>query len=211
MNHQKAETDKLRVWSSKMIMDKTTIPDLNWWIMNLKSNVPAHLARTISEMIMTADASHNRWDSTPEMGKEMKSIAHGTCKRIQTKQKFNSKEIKAIIQGFASITKFLKNSQTKSLAIINDNSTAVFDIKKWRTSTTLIEQIKEEIIAERASKIQGAPSASETLSVWEGVCSFLDNYMIQGKGVVLPDFATFSFQVPKIDAGNQGSFNKRIP
>ncbi|KAA6364061.1 MAG: hypothetical protein EZS28_040412, partial [Streblomastix strix] len=31
------------------------------------------------------------------------------------------------------------------------------------------------------------------------------------QGVVLPDFATFSFQVPKIDAGNQGSFNKRIP
>ncbi|KAA6379085.1 MAG: hypothetical protein EZS28_025390 [Streblomastix strix] len=70
--------------------------------------------------------------------------------------------------------------------------------------------VTKEIIAERASEIQVGPSASETLSVWEVVCSFLNNYVIQGK-MFIPDFATFSFQVPKIEAANQGSFNKCKP
>ncbi|KAA6367497.1 MAG: hypothetical protein EZS28_036975, partial [Streblomastix strix] len=42
-----------------------------------------------------------------------------------------------------SFAKTLKNSRVQSLAIRSDNSTAVFDIRKWRTSTSLIKEIKQ--------------------------------------------------------------------
>ncbi|KAA6397693.1 MAG: hypothetical protein EZS28_006780 [Streblomastix strix] len=78
MDHQKAQAARLRGWNTTMIMNKTAIPDINWWIMKLRSNVTAHFAQTLSEMIVTTDASPNRKDSIIEKGKEMISIAHGT-------------------------------------------------------------------------------------------------------------------------------------
>ncbi|KAA6370693.1 MAG: hypothetical protein EZS28_033779, partial [Streblomastix strix] len=46
-------------------------------------------------------------------------------------------------QGLRSFAKTLKNSRVQSLAIRSDNSTAVFDIKKWRASTSLIKETKQ--------------------------------------------------------------------
>ncbi|KAA6395507.1 MAG: hypothetical protein EZS28_008960, partial [Streblomastix strix] len=52
-------------------------------------------------------------------------------------------ENKAITQSLRSLAKILKNSRVQSLAIRSDNSTAVFDIKKWRASTSLKKEIKQ--------------------------------------------------------------------
>ncbi|KAA6369639.1 MAG: hypothetical protein EZS28_034833, partial [Streblomastix strix] len=46
------------------------------------------------------------------------------------------------IQGLRSFAKVLKNSRVQSLAIRSDNSTAVFDIRKWRASISLVIEIK---------------------------------------------------------------------
>ncbi|KAA6371037.1 MAG: hypothetical protein EZS28_033437 [Streblomastix strix] len=61
----------------------------------------------------------------------------------QAKLSSNNREIKAITQGLRSFAKTLKNLRVQSLAIRSDNSTAVFDIRKWRASISLIKKIKQ--------------------------------------------------------------------
>ncbi|KAA6398233.1 MAG: hypothetical protein EZS28_006240 [Streblomastix strix] len=73
----------------------------------------------------------------------MIAIAHGTWNKKQAKLTSNNRKIKAITQGLRSFAKTLKNSRVQSLAIRSDNSTAVFDIRKWSASTSLIKEIKQ--------------------------------------------------------------------
>ncbi|KAA6380685.1 MAG: hypothetical protein EZS28_023786 [Streblomastix strix] len=92
---------------------------------------------------MTTDAAPSGWGSTLEKEQEMIAMAHGTWNKKQAKLASDNREIKAITQGLRSFAKTLKNSRVQSLAIRNDNSTAVFDIRKWRASTSLIKEIKQ--------------------------------------------------------------------
>jgi hypothetical protein len=46
--------------------------------------------------------------------------------------------VKAITLGLASFARTFESLQIKSLAVRSDNSTAVFDIKKWKAPTTLL-------------------------------------------------------------------------
>ncbi|KAA6379917.1 MAG: putative reverse transcriptase, partial [Streblomastix strix] len=138
MDHQKAQAARLRGWKTKIIMNKPAIPDINWLIVKLKANTPAQLIQISPKMTMTTDAAPSGWDSTLENEQEMIAMAHGTWNKRQAKLSSNNREIKAITQGLRSFAKTLKNSRVQSLAIRSDNSTAVFDIKKWRASTSLI-------------------------------------------------------------------------
>ncbi|KAA6366195.1 MAG: hypothetical protein EZS28_038279 [Streblomastix strix] len=69
-------------------------------------------------------------------------VALGTWNQIYEKLSSNNREIKAITQGLRNFTKILKNLRVQCLTIRSDNSTAVFDIRKWRASTSLIKEIK---------------------------------------------------------------------
>ncbi|KAA6333831.1 MAG: hypothetical protein EZS28_053123 [Streblomastix strix] len=124
-------------------MNKTAIPDINWWIAKLRANIPAQLIQKPSQMTMTTDAAPSGWGSTLEKESEMIAIAHGTWNKRQMKQPSNNREIKAITQDLRSFAKTLKNSRVQSLVIRSDNSTAVFDIRKWRASISLIKEIKQ--------------------------------------------------------------------
>ncbi|KAA6367210.1 MAG: hypothetical protein EZS28_037265 [Streblomastix strix] len=73
----------------------------------------------------------------------MTAIAHETWNKIYAKLTSKNREIKAITQSLYNFTKILKNSRIQSLAIRSDNSTAVFDIRKWRASILLIKEIKQ--------------------------------------------------------------------
>ncbi|KAA6371932.1 MAG: putative reverse transcriptase [Streblomastix strix] len=143
MDHQKAQAARLRGWNTTMIMNKMAIPDINWWIVKLKANTPAQLIQIPPQMTMTTDAAPSGWGSTLEKEQEMIATAHGTWNRRQAKLTSNNREIKAITQGLRSFAKTLKNFPIESLAIRSDNSTAVFDIRKWRASTSLIKEIKQ--------------------------------------------------------------------
>ncbi|KAA6368646.1 MAG: hypothetical protein EZS28_035829 [Streblomastix strix] len=92
---------------------------------------------------MTTDAAPSGWGSPLEREPEMIAIAQGTCNKRQVKLSSNSREIKAIIKGQRSFAKTLKNLRVQSLAIRNDNSTAVCSIRKWRASISLIKEINQ--------------------------------------------------------------------
>ncbi|KAA6398276.1 MAG: putative Transposon Tf2-6 polyprotein [Streblomastix strix] len=143
MDHQKAQAARLRGWNTTMIMNKTAIPDIDWWIAKLRANIPAQLIQILPQMTMTTDAEPSGWGSTLEKELEMIAMAHGTWNKRQAKLSSNNREIKAITQSLRSFAKTLKNQRVQSLAIRSDNSTAVFDFKKWRASTSLIKEIKQ--------------------------------------------------------------------
>ncbi|KAA6374269.1 MAG: hypothetical protein EZS28_030203 [Streblomastix strix] len=143
MDHLKAQAAKLRRWDTTMIMNKSAIPDKNWLIAKLKANIPAQLIQLQPQLTMTTDAAPSGWGSTLEKELEMKAIAHGTWIKRQAQLSIYNREIKAIIQDLRSFAKTLKNLRVQSLAIRSDNSIAVFDIRKLRTSISLIKKIKQ--------------------------------------------------------------------
>ncbi|KAA6382812.1 MAG: hypothetical protein EZS28_021664 [Streblomastix strix] len=143
MDHQKTQAARLRGWNTTMIMNKTAIPYINWWIAKLKANIPAQLMQVPPQIAMTTDAAPSGWGSTLEKELEMIAMAHGTQNKRQAKLTSNNREIKAITQDQRSFAKVSKSSRVQSLAIRSDNSTAVFDIKKWRASISLIKEIKQ--------------------------------------------------------------------
>ncbi|KAA6398232.1 MAG: hypothetical protein EZS28_006239 [Streblomastix strix] len=57
MDHQKAQAARLRGWNSTKIMNKTAIPDINWWIAKLRANIPAQLIQIPPQVTMTTDAA----------------------------------------------------------------------------------------------------------------------------------------------------------
>ncbi|KAA6374217.1 MAG: putative Transposon Tf2-6 polyprotein [Streblomastix strix] len=143
MDHQKAQAARLRGQNTTMIMNKTAIPDINWWITKLRANIPAQLIQIPPQMTMTTDAAPSEWGSTQGREPEIIAIAHGTRYKRQAKLTSNNREIIAITLGLRCFAKTLKNLRVQSLAIRSDNSTAVFDIRKWRASTSLIKEIKQ--------------------------------------------------------------------
>ncbi|KAA6374988.1 MAG: hypothetical protein EZS28_029486 [Streblomastix strix] len=78
MDHQKAQAARLRGWNTTMIMNKTAIPDINWWIAKLRANIPAQLIQIPPKVIMTTNAAPSRWGSTQERDLKMIAIAYGT-------------------------------------------------------------------------------------------------------------------------------------
>ncbi|KAA6398210.1 MAG: putative Transposon Tf2-6 polyprotein [Streblomastix strix] len=142
MDHQKAQAARLREWNTIMIMNKTAIPDVNWWIAKLRANILAQLIQIPPQVTMTTDVAQSGWCSTLEKELEMILTVHGTWNKRQTKQTSNNIEIKAITQRLRRFAKVLKNLRVQSIAIRIDNSTAIFDIRKWRASTSLIKEIK---------------------------------------------------------------------
>ncbi|KAA6368255.1 MAG: hypothetical protein EZS28_036219 [Streblomastix strix] len=57
MDHQKAQTTRLKGWNITMIMNKTAILDINCWIEKLRANIPAQLIQIPPQMTTTTDAA----------------------------------------------------------------------------------------------------------------------------------------------------------
>ncbi|KAA6395236.1 MAG: hypothetical protein EZS28_009237 [Streblomastix strix] len=143
MYHQKSQAATLRGWNITMAMNITTIPDVNWWIVKLRANIPAQLVQISQQMTMTTDEAPSGWGSSLEKELEMIAMVHETWNKRYAKLTSNSTEIKAITQGLRSFVKVLKSSRIQSLPIRNDITTAVFDIRKCRASISLIKEIKQ--------------------------------------------------------------------
>ncbi|KAA6321758.1 MAG: hypothetical protein EZS28_054513 [Streblomastix strix] len=80
-------------------MNKTAIPDINWWIAKLRANIPAYLIQIPPQMTMTTDVAPSGWGSTLEKCLKMIELVYGTQNKRQAKLISYNKEIKAMIQG----------------------------------------------------------------------------------------------------------------
>ncbi|KAA6388423.1 MAG: hypothetical protein EZS28_016046 [Streblomastix strix] len=94
-------------------------------------------------MTMKIDVALSGLGSTLEKELEMIAMTHEIWNKRYAKFTGNSMEIKAVTQSLRSFAKVLKNSRIQSLAIRSDNSSAVFNFRKWNVSISLIKEIKQ--------------------------------------------------------------------
>ncbi|KAA6403178.1 MAG: hypothetical protein EZS28_001304 [Streblomastix strix] len=99
MDHQKALAARLRGWSTTMIMNKTAIPDINWWVAKFRAIIPALSIQISPQISMATDAAASGRGSTLKKELETIAVAHGTWNKRQAKLTRNNREIKAITQG----------------------------------------------------------------------------------------------------------------
>lgn len=66
-------------------------------------------------------------------------------------------------------------------------------------------------LSDLAATKRGAPFNEQILAAWNGICRFMVTTLNQGKGVELPGFGVFAYQIDKLGLGNSGSLNTRIP
>ncbi|KAA6368924.1 MAG: hypothetical protein EZS28_035548, partial [Streblomastix strix] len=143
MEITKAQAARMRGWNKTITMNKTAILYKNWGITKHRGNIPAQLIQTPPQTTVTTDAAPNAWGSILEKELKMITMAQRTWNKSQANLTSNIREIKAITQGQRNFAKVLENSHIQSIAIRSDNSAAVFDIKKWRASISLIKEIKQ--------------------------------------------------------------------
>ncbi|KAA6380153.1 MAG: hypothetical protein EZS28_024321 [Streblomastix strix] len=142
IDHQKTQAARLRGWFTTIIMNKTAISDINYQIIKLRANIPIQFIQIPPQATMATDAAPGGQGQILEKELEMIAIAHTTWKLRQAKLTSDNMEIKAITQGLRSFSKVSKNSRIQSLQIRSDINTAVFDIIKWSTISTLIKEIQ---------------------------------------------------------------------
>ncbi|KAA6359298.1 MAG: hypothetical protein EZS28_045174, partial [Streblomastix strix] len=75
MDHLKLKATRLRGWNTTMIMNKTAIPEINWWVTKLRANIPAKLIQIPPEKTMTTDAASSCWSQALETELEMIAVA----------------------------------------------------------------------------------------------------------------------------------------
>ncbi|KAA6357255.1 MAG: hypothetical protein EZS28_047217, partial [Streblomastix strix] len=66
----------------------------------------------------------------------------------------NAKEIKAIYYGLLRIEQVFKKMQDQAVLIRSDNTTAVYDIGKWKAKELLTERIKQVFYLMKRLKLQ---------------------------------------------------------
>ncbi|KAA6355924.1 MAG: hypothetical protein EZS28_048549, partial [Streblomastix strix] len=92
---------------------------------------------------VVADASPQGWGATLELDSGEVLVAHGAWLNYKILWTSNWKELQTIYLGIIAFTGVCKELQITNLLIRSNNSTAVFDLRKLRTTDTLAPAVKE--------------------------------------------------------------------
>ncbi|KAA6380183.1 MAG: hypothetical protein EZS28_024289 [Streblomastix strix] len=101
-DNQKAQAARLRKCNLTMIMNKTAIRDINWWITKLRANIATQLIQILSQMTMTTGAAPSGWDSALQSELEMIAIAHRSWNKRKVNITSSNRKIKAITKSLRS-------------------------------------------------------------------------------------------------------------
>ncbi|KAA6359458.1 MAG: putative reverse transcriptase, partial [Streblomastix strix] len=145
MELDKAKTQALKTgpWDGIMIVNRAVIRELKWWIRRIGDNQPDQLIRRTTICELTTDTSPQGWGATLWYSSEMELIQHNCWSDKETELTNNAKEIKAIYYGLLRFEQVFKKMQDQAVLIRSDNTTAVYDIGKWKAKEFLKEKIKQ--------------------------------------------------------------------
>ncbi|KAA6379023.1 MAG: hypothetical protein EZS28_025452, partial [Streblomastix strix] len=80
--------------------------------------------------------------SNTDLRKQIDLILHDCWNKKEVEMTSNAKEIKATYYGLLRFEQVFKKMQDQAILIRSDNTTAVYDIGKWKAKESLIERIK---------------------------------------------------------------------
>ncbi|KAA6360853.1 MAG: hypothetical protein EZS28_043620, partial [Streblomastix strix] len=141
----KAKTQALKTnsWDGTMTVNKIVIKELKWWIRRIGDNQPESLTNKTIACMQTTDASSQGWVATLIYENQIELIQHDCWSEKEAEMTSNAKEIKAIYYGILRFEQVFKKMQNQAVLIRSDNTTAVYDIGKWKAKESLTERIKQ--------------------------------------------------------------------
>ncbi|KAA6368260.1 MAG: putative Transposon Ty3-I Gag-Pol polyprotein, partial [Streblomastix strix] len=108
----------------------------------------------ITTCMLTTDASPQGWGATVIYENQIKLIQHDCWIEKEAKMTSYAKEIKAIYDGLLCFEQVFKKMQNQAVLIRSNNTTAVYDIGKWKAKESLIERIKQVFYLVKILKLQ---------------------------------------------------------
>ncbi|KAA6362952.1 MAG: putative Transposon Ty3-I Gag-Pol polyprotein, partial [Streblomastix strix] len=156
MELDKAKTQALKTesWDGIMKVNKIVIKELKWWIRRIGDNQPESLINRTITCMLTTDASPQGWGATLIYENQIDLIQHDCWSEKESEMTSNAKEIKAIYYGLLRFEQVFKKMQDQAVLIRSDNTTAVYDIGKWKAKESLIERIKQVFYLVKRLKLQ---------------------------------------------------------
>ncbi|KAA6377615.1 MAG: hypothetical protein EZS28_026864 [Streblomastix strix] len=94
--------------------------------------------------MLTTDTSTQGWGARLIYENQIELIQYDCRNKREVEMTSNAKEIKAIYYGLLRFEQVFKKMQDQAILIRSDNTTAVYDIGKWKAKESLIERIKQE-------------------------------------------------------------------
>ncbi|KAA6384405.1 MAG: hypothetical protein EZS28_020069 [Streblomastix strix] len=104
--------------------------------------------------MLTTDTSPQGWGATLIYENQIELIQHDCWNKKEVEMTSNAKEIKAIYYGLLRFEQVFKKMQDQTILIRSDNTTAVYDIGKWKAKESLIERIKQVFYLVKRLKLQ---------------------------------------------------------
>ncbi|KAA6401856.1 MAG: putative reverse transcriptase [Streblomastix strix] len=152
----KAKTQALKTnsWDGIMIVNRIVIKELKWWIRRIWDNLPQSLINKTITCMITTDASPQGWGATLTHENQIELIQHDCWSEKEAEMTSNAKEIKAIYYGLLRFEQVFKKIQDQAVLIRSDNTTAVYDIGKWKAKESLIERIKQVFYLVKRLRLQ---------------------------------------------------------
>ncbi|KAA6395023.1 MAG: hypothetical protein EZS28_009456 [Streblomastix strix] len=141
----KAKTQALKTgsWDGIMIISRTVIRELKWWIRRIGYNQLESLINKTITCMLTTDSSPQGWGATLIYDNQIELIQHDCWSEKEAEMISNAKEIKTIYYRLFRFEQVFKKMQDQAVLIYSDNTTVVYDIEKWKAKESLIERIKQ--------------------------------------------------------------------
>ncbi len=133
----------LHGWRGRVQLLPSMLRELRWWRKRLTLNKPRQLCPFIApKIVLTTDASPIGIGATLQYGTTTLIFTRPIPSRLHT-QTSNWKELFAIHQAILHFRKHLEQLKATQLLLRSDNSTCVFDIRKWRGAPNLLPQLRK--------------------------------------------------------------------
>ncbi|KAA6400138.1 MAG: hypothetical protein EZS28_004338 [Streblomastix strix] len=144
MELDKAKTQALKTksWFGIIIVNRTEIKELKWWTKKIRDNYPEFLVQKTVTCKLTTVASPQGWGATLIYENQIELIQHDCWSEKEAEMTSNAKEIKAIYYRQLRFERVFKKMQDQAVLIRSDNTTAVYNIGKWKAKEFMIEKIK---------------------------------------------------------------------
>ncbi|KAA6367064.1 MAG: putative reverse transcriptase [Streblomastix strix] len=134
---------KTESWDGITIVNRTVIRELKQWIRRIGDNQPESLINKTITCMLTTDTSPQGWGATLIYENQIELIQHDCWSEKEAEMTSNAKEIKAIYYGLLRFEQVFEKMQDQAILVRSDNTTAVYDIGKWKAKESLIERIKQ--------------------------------------------------------------------
>ncbi|KAA6326386.1 MAG: hypothetical protein EZS28_053957, partial [Streblomastix strix] len=146
MEIDKANTQALITgsWDWIMIVNRTVISELKWWIRRIRENQPESLINRTMPCMLATDTSPQGQEATLIYNNQIELIQHDCWCEKETEMASYAKEIKAIYYGLLRFEQVFKKMQDQAVFIRSDNTTDIYYNEKGKAKESLIERIKQE-------------------------------------------------------------------